>query len=499
VRVENLTLSSQQVELRFESQPWAIVRARVFLSPGEHRQVPLLLPASARFGQLIASDGHDEGRDGFSWHYQSRDAILVEGPTAGATILERGKPSESGSSTAVPAVAAPRGGLPETLPALVGYSAVVVLETAFEELPEPQRRAVEAYAATGGALYLPRVPAHPEAFLPLWRGVPAEGPHPYGLGTLSLYDGVDRCVAAVMGATDIHRAGFLPQIGSGRYRSLSEPSSDPLIDVARVPVGGFLALVLLFVLVIGPGSFVVRARRGPHALLLFIPLTSLATCGGIASYGFFHEGLFTLHASSRTVTLLDSERHRAITESVDGFYASLAPSAVRFGALTAVVLPQEPGQLMTSLDETDGLTFRGGFIPSRAYREHHTLSVAPARGRLSVRGGAAALTVQNALGAELVEGLVGVGGRQCLVYNVPEGGEGPATCLAPGEVPTVLDRLGKGLAPRFSIGRLSDGILAPVRDGEFLVSLRTAVFAPDGALSLSRAQDFQVVRGGLAP
>ncbi len=522
VRCENRTPASQRVSLRFESRPAASIESEVSLGPGEQRRIPLLLPATARYGTLSASDGHESGREGFSWQWQAQDAVLVDNCEQVQPLLERRKGAATGTVRPVLTVGA--ADYPETLAAYSGYAAVGVVAARFEDLPEPQRRALEAYAATGGRLFLGTVPARPEQLFPLWRaGASSAGPgvHPYGFGTLHFFKSQERCVEALGGVGAIARPALAAERVTGsrhRYRSLpwgtDLPEGEPLLDVARVPVGGFLLLVLLFVLVIGPGSFVVRARRGPHALLLFVPLTALVTCGGIASYGVASEGLFTIHASSRTATLLDAEQHRAVTVSVDSFYAGLGPSQVRFGALTAVLPPAERyGADMLLLDETEGMVFRGGLIPSRGYREYLTLSAVPSRARLSLRGepgGREDVTVENALGARITSGVLRVGQAVCTLREVADQARAVVQCdlgsdeLDPTRVLALADRFDPARVvsvplSRFQGGSLASNLLAPLEAGEFVVVLDRAAFAPDGGLTLARRDDRQLVRGKVSP
>ncbi|MGC4119551.1 MAG: hypothetical protein QM765_34270 [Myxococcales bacterium] len=501
VHAENLTGHSQRVTLRFESRPNADVSAELDLAGAERRTLDLLIPAYARYGQLSADDGRDRRSESFSWHWQSHDPILLEGPTAGAELVARGKSPDGSPTSFAAAIAVSKEQLPSSLAALVGYAAVGVLETPFEELPEPQRRALEAYAATGGELFLAQVPTRPETALPLWRGTRAEGPHPYGLGHVHLYRDAARCVDALHGVGEIRRAASTNTTSYNRGYGPSPSNGDPLIAVARVPVGGFLLLVLLFVFVIGPGSFVLRARKGPGALMLFIPLTAMATCGGIAGYGVLHEGVLTVHAASRAVTFLDAEHHRAATLSVDGFYASLAPSVVRYAALASPIPPQGSNAQDLEIDLTSGLTFRGGFIPSRTYREHLDAVVAPSRARLSARSaGQGQATVQNALGAKVVDGAVKLDGRICLFYALADGASGTASCSEGASFsPALRERFWGGLKDRFTLGRLDDNAFGPLEDGDFLVSLDRAVFAPDLGFSVTREGDFQLVRGRVSP
>jgi hypothetical protein len=172
---------------------------------------------------------------------------------------------------------------------------------------------------------------------------------------------------------------------------------------------------------------------------------------------------------------------------------------VRFGALAAL-LPQNAEGGPLRVDESDGLVFRGGLIPSRAYRELMVLAVAPARARLSLRGGGQGVTVENALGARIVRGAVKQHGVFCTFFNVPEGEQGPATCLSAGARPDeVLDLMRHDLAERFHVTHLEASLLSPLEDDEFTVALDRSVFAPDGGLRLEREKDVQLVRGRLSP
>ncbi|MFN7133899.1 MAG: hypothetical protein ACK4N5_17620, partial [Myxococcales bacterium] len=217
-------------------------------------------------------------------------------------------------------------------------------------------------------------------------------------------------------------------------------AADLLLELARAPTGAFVLMVLLFAAVIGPGSFVVRRRYGPHALLAFIPACSLVTCLGIAAYGLLHEGLFTIHHAAHAVTVLDGTQHRAVTAATSAWYPSLAPGRFRLPPLSTVLLPPAGAAPARSLalDWSDGATFTSGLLPSRSYREYVLLSVEPTRARLTTRDAPDGIVVENALGARIRWGEVRRGGRSCQFEGLADGASTVAVRCGAAEPPAEL-------------------------------------------------------------
>jgi hypothetical protein len=509
VELESLRMKPQVVSLSFESMPWARVSARVQVAPGERRRFTMLVPVFARHGQLHARiEGTDlSDSQGFTWQWSKYVPLLLEGRTAGAPLLHQpvkdGKEREEGEETEEPRLALDAGELPETLAGYVGLAAVALLETPFDRLPEPQRRALEAYVLTGGTLYARRDAGSGPVLASLGGDEVSPGRHGAGFGQVVVCE--QDCAAELHERAPVEAivrpsVSEDPERYSAPFRSRSFP---PLLDVANAPAGGFLVLVLLFAAVIGPGSFFVRRRYGPPALIAFIPAVALIACLGIGLFGLLREGLFTIHASSRTLTLLDSARNRAATLSIDAHYATLAPGEVRFAALEAPALGMREG---LALDETDGLVFTKGLIPSRSYREMLTCSVSTTRARLSLRREGEKLLVDNALGAAVTRGTVVDEGRECAFEQLPDGGSVEARCkpISCGEERASCGSVTpngffEGSADRFGEAQLQQVMLAPLTEGQFVAELDRAVFAPTGGLKVERQGDRQLVRGEVAP
>jgi len=490
LRIATENLEAVEHELRLQvatSPPSTRVEKTVRLAPNEHRQVELLLPPSLRYGNVLAQvKGFKPGSPSplsIGW---GTAGLLVEGRKRGKKLADDYQEHQRlGRDREFPELL-DASELPTSLAAYLGYAAVAMLETPADQLTEAQRRALEAYVLTGGTLYVPAVPRF-GAFEDLGQTDGA-----LGFGKVFRCDSADGCLR-VLGSRG--EGGEIP-----RPASVSEVSpwerhyrSDRLLETARAPAGGFLIIVLLFAAVIGPGSFLVRRRFGPQSLLAFIPLTALVTCGGISSYGVLHEGLFVIHAASQAVTLLDSAHHRATTVSVTGLYASSAPDELRFDGLSTPLLGDSERNL--ELDETEGLVFHSGLVPSRSYRELLVLSVSPSRARLSARREGERIRVENALGGLVRSALFRFEERLCEVVDLEDGAVGTASCHVSGE------RDPSGDLTRFSSETLQNQVRAPLAEGEFLAVLDRALFVPDFGLELQRelAKDVQLVRGRLAP
>ena len=100
----------------------------------------------------------------------------------------------------------------------------------------------------------------------------------------------------------------------------------PLVDRVSVPVRGFLLLVTLFALIVGPVTVVVLAKVNRRIWLLWmVPIESAITCGLVLGYSFFSEGI-TPKIRMEGITLLDQERHVATTLGWLGCYCPQRPA-----------------------------------------------------------------------------------------------------------------------------------------------------------------------------
>ncbi len=466
---------------------------------GERRQVNLPLHPDMRGGTLSASGAGTKGGEAsvyFASTYGANRLVLSLGkPEAFEKFV--GKPPEyssSGTTAQVQVLSVPPAEAPTELASYAGYDAVVLPEaTTLDSLDEAQRRALEAYAATGGSLVLQgpvrAVKALPMLDLAALEGV---GHVPYGFGQVTVRVEGELRTPVVRSVIDVNPHGPVPEYerryNGGRFEAL--------LPQATAPLGRFLFIIGLFTLAIGPGSLFVARRRGPALLLLTIPLTAAVTCAAIIGYSLIADG-FTVHSAVLSLTRLDSQSRRAVTLGVSGFYANLAPSSASYSAMTALVPSHEPNREHASSDMSwrDGLTMGSDFIPSRVYREWGALSVEPTRARLVLKRGASPL-VQNALGHPIVSLTVNLDGVLWRTLAVGDGGEAPLTRVATVGEPLAV--MTPALLDRFSTEALR-AFTAPLGEGEFLASIGGQGFLPTGGLKTELHEGQNLVRGTIEP
>ena len=96
--------------------------------------------------------------------------------------------------------------------------------------------------------------------------------------------------------------------------------------VGLAPVKTFVVLLTLFVLGIGPVSFVVLRRwNRPNWLMFTVPIAAAIVTLGLISYALLTDGL-SVRGRSRTITHLDQRAGIEATWSRQAYYAGLPPS-----------------------------------------------------------------------------------------------------------------------------------------------------------------------------
>lgn len=446
------------------------------------------VPAESRYGSLEASSpviGKQSGQVGFTSIYDRNRLVLAYGtPDAFEAFVDQ-KPDNSGGEDQV--VTMPLEEAPTELTAYLGTHAVVIVDPrGFEGLNEAQRRALEAWVATGGTLMLRSLPRTAGA-LPLLAGEDAL--QSYGLGHLAL-----RTEAVNLAQVPEARLPVAPmgqQETTRRYASSGTASYTALLPQALVPVGRFLFIITLFTLLIGPGSVWVARRRGPAVLLATIPATAFATCVVILGSSLLLDG-FTVHGATYGYTLLDRAHNRAITVGLNAWYANLAPRSASFESTTALIAPQRAGDATpVDVEWGDGAKYRSGFIPSRTYREWGVASVEATRARLVVKPKGDGFSLQNALGHRLAVVWVRVGEDLYVAKDVRDGAE---VALQPDDRvdETRLELAGNR---RFVESQWRPLVMAPLEDGDFLASVEGRGFVSTGGVAMSLHDGRHVVRG----
>lgn len=502
--LQNHTGQPQRVELVYQpSEGNHPVTRTAELGPRERRLVLLSVPAASRRGDLrarVPAAGAFGSQHLYFEALPSR-AILFEGSPEQFQAAVNASPSTAYDGVSVSTLSTAE--LPDELAALLGFDTVAV-SARFTELSDPQRRALEAYAATGGSLVLLDPKGVNAEHLPL---LPSrdEGDHAYGFGKVRLCRGAGWCTRAILSDALSAKPRVNPlssyrrsrrygsYIGSDNAYDLPH-TGELLLPQARAPVGRFLFILAVFTLVVGPGSVYVARRRGPTALLLTIPATALVTCLLIVSYSMVVDG-FDTHARTLSVTLLDARRHRAVTIGVAALYANLSPGGARFGTAAAIRPPLDRSQaVMASVDWTRGADFGPDLVPSRTYREWGIGAVEPARARLVVKqddGGG--VRVQNALGGTLRRARFKLRGEQWAVANIPDGGEARAT-PDDSAAPLLDEDEVRGFISRFEEPTLVH-LSGELGEGRFVARLEGPGFLPLGGLDVKHHDSVALVAG----
>jgi hypothetical protein len=493
----------QRVRVAFEGRGETISRD-VELGPSEVRNVVLPVPSTMSSGAVRASGPgiREGGKRSVFFGRNAAHSLLVVGSASGFEEVMGQRADTSAFTTSVQFINADE--LADSLAPYLGYDEVVLLDASLGGVEVAARTALEAYAATGGTLVLAHPEPHPESHLPLWaQGTAPGGNSRYGFGRIFLCEGKG-CESRIKdGLTSaslpVHPHGPVPSWARSRSAAMAlagvaHPAWGDmfLLPEALAPLGRFLLIIVAFTLAIGPGSLWIARRKGGPAVLLFIPGTAFATCLALVGYSVVHDG-FTLHGASRSLTLLDRPSGRAITLSLDAYYANLAPSAAQFDTRTAMIFPGEQAGQTASIDWTHGPRFGSGFIPSRTYREWGVAAVQPSRARLIIQPeGKDRLRVRNALGAPVRLAHLSYGGKLWRVTDLRDGGEAEAAVLTTAEP---LPPIG---VPEFE-GRFDSDVrglvVAELKDKDFLADLSGPAFVPEGGLHAQADNVEGLVRG----
>ncbi|MBM7113462.1 hypothetical protein [Archangium primigenium] len=480
VRLQNLEGTPRRVQITLSESDGSatLVTRTVEVAPRQSLVVWLPVPSSAR-GGVVRLHSPEPFSRAFSVYTVNRaDAVLVVGTRE---VFEKGTGLVSVERGNLPVRFLAAESAPRELASYAGYSQVVVAGPP-ADLHADVWSTLEAYAATGGQLVLLQSPRDLAQRLPLLAGdAPAESVlQPYVLGWVrrcseGLACGGELLSVAEASKTSTEEVGPLhPKLvsrGSRRYSHWnSEHLAEPLLPGVHAPVGRFLLLITLFVLVVGPGGLMLARRKGPVAVLIAVPGVSLLTCLAIVLWSLVVEGL-SLSAARYSVTWLDRPRDRALTAGVGGYYANLTPAPFSLPASSVLLTVDDGSRTHLESDWTQGQRVLGGFLPARAYREWGELGVRPSRARLTFRSGPEGTRVLNALGAPIVAGYVRDGDVVWSLPELAEGAEGTASRVAVGDtLKGPLSTLGfsERVSKRFST-HVRDMLLAPLGPGEFVV------------------------------
>jgi hypothetical protein len=173
----------------------------------------------------------------------------------------------------------------------------------------------------------------------------------------------------------------------------------PIPGVTGVPVRAYLAILVLFTVLIGPANYFILKRKNRQVLMvLTTPLISAAFLVLLAGYAVVGEG-FGLRARANTLTFLDQGTKQAATHAVVSMYAAgMAPwGGLRFDRDTAIISSAGGGRSI-GLDLTEAQHFNSGLIQARTPVNFDEVVVRAARERLTFSEDGEGFAVVNGLG-----------------------------------------------------------------------------------------------------
>jgi hypothetical protein len=261
-----------------------------------------------------------------------------------------------------------------------GFTTLSLTPEQWTRLDAPRREAILAWVEIGGHLFVSPLTAKILRQAPpsIFTG-PAGGNQDYGLGAI--------------------HTGVEPEQGITPAYLTMNPNLEPSWQVGKISAWVFIPFVVIFALILGPGTIWYSHRRNRPALtLLIIPAVSLTACLLILLFSLLHDGV-TPKVCRETLTLLDQRSGNSLTGQIIGIEAPLGlfgPVVFPEGAL--VHLPK--GNTISPRCEVVGgeLHIRSAVL-ARTPTFFMTLHREQRRERLDVRRDGNRLLVTNGLGA----------------------------------------------------------------------------------------------------
>ena len=390
VRVEIDGKDDREHDLDFElgTRDWSGydigVHRRLRLPPGERLRFFAPLPSGEHeVAYRLLVDGREH----------EASVALARGSGVTALLLsERG--DELGAATTLLG-AVPRLGkasptvtlcLPDDLPAdwrlLTAFHLLIVDGRA--PLPGEAQEAVRRFVFAGGIAVLvapQNLPPGPlRTLLPL--GAEVAG---HGLGTVAALP------TLASGGEPLRRvAAALPVLSPSPWPgALASPEPQQVPGLGEPPVGGFLAILILFAVVAGPLNLLwTRRRKRPLLLLATIPALGLGTSVMILGYGYLHDGL-GVRGAETSWTWLDQARHEVAVVSLRTLFAGAAPADLQLGPDTFVISPRASQRARRIVDnwrlELDSGRLGSGVLPPRTPTPLLVRQQGTARERLRAR------------------------------------------------------------------------------------------------------------------
>jgi hypothetical protein len=299
------------------------------------------------------------------------------------------------------------------------YDGIVVTANELAAMPAEVRTAVGQYVECGGALLV----LGPGGPLPgKWKPERIEG-EPLSVAAA----GFGECLVASGADLSKWDAEPVDRVVASWQKTMAPWGRDPtpaeanrqfpVIETTQVPVKGLLALMFVFVILIGPVNLFVLARKKRKLWQFWtVPLVSLVTCLGVFGYMALTEG-WSGRTRAEGLTVLDENTRRAATLGWTAYYTPLLPGGgLHFGTDTEVALRngeergygysyrRRGGGSALSVDWTKDQHLASGWLTPRVPAHFAVRKGEARRERVTIaRAADGRLEAVNGLGADVTE------------------------------------------------------------------------------------------------
>ena len=389
--------------------------------------------------------------------------------------------------------------LPSDWLGFTSLRAVLIGQKEWTQLAAAQKDALLTWLAAGGELFFVDGDLKtliPDQSQPAALRTDSGAPTSYYFGHIFFPSSVDMATAGLDGVLSMARDAVkdpgqsLPANRTPDWVRFNERGFRlPIPGVEGVPVRSYMAILIVFSVLIGPVNYVLLWRKKRQALLvLTAPLISVLFIVVIAGYALFGEGI-GLKGSAESFTMLDqTSKHAATRASVSLYAAGMAPwNGLRFPREMAIFPTGVDGQGSReheSLDLTESQQFTSGIVRARAPSNFEEIAFRPARERLTFNRTDQKLTVVNGLGATL---------RQ--LFYLKDGALYTLSApLAAGEQAALQAKAG-GVLDAGSLPAKFRTIAWAQKDGTYLATLDHSPFLETGVARVDEVQGFHLVLG----
>lgn len=300
-------------------------------------------------------------------------------------------PPGQDTRAAMVVVGCPSRNLPSDWRLMTGFDALLVDGAA--ALAEDQQEAVRRYVFAGGLALVAAPGSLPAGGLRALFAGRDEGVVAHGLGRLVAMPSL--ASSAANPSESNRRLAGLEPLGHGPLPlpfALSAPQ--PIPGLGDAPVRGFLTIIVLFAVVVGPVNFaVMRRRRRPLLALVTIPVLGFGTTLLLLGFGLVHDG-FGIRGAVVSWSCLDQVRHEGVTVAASTLFAGSSPRRFELGQ-DAVVFgmpsagrgrgPWRDDRIDRWFLDAATFTLDGGVLPSRTPTPLLAVQQGPERARLLVR------------------------------------------------------------------------------------------------------------------